>query len=284
MNMTVDRGDIAPSRFARIEREGYFTIDADWIVPALCRVVHVEGPVLEPCAGAGHMVRELRALGLTVHAADRFAYPETIVPDIATGVDIFALRSLADYRFVITNLPYREQNAILAHILPIAARDGCSVAILARSEWRSAQNRSALVHDNLRFAGEVALTKRPVWVRPPIASPRHWFSWFVWSPEPRPAGRDPFLRFAATPLARAARIEKRGTRRTAGAPAKPAKEPSRPLRRAALAASGRKRQMTAAKSGSGGSGTPVPDGQIAALGPKRRFSPARLLCAPARPR
>jgi hypothetical protein len=48
-----DRCDIAPSRFARIDREGYFTIDADWLVPALCRAVHVEGPILEPCAGAG---------------------------------------------------------------------------------------------------------------------------------------------------------------------------------------------------------------------------------------
>ena len=30
-------GDIAPSRFAGIDLEGYFTIDADWIVPALPR-------------------------------------------------------------------------------------------------------------------------------------------------------------------------------------------------------------------------------------------------------
>jgi hypothetical protein len=47
-----------------------------------------------------------------------------------------------------------------------------------------------------RAAGEVRLTKRPEWVRPAIASPRHWFSWFVWSSEPRPPSQDPFLRFA----------------------------------------------------------------------------------------
>jgi hypothetical protein len=46
--------DMAPSRFKRF---------ADWIILALCRAVQVEGPILEPCAGRGHMVRELRALG-----------------------------------------------------------------------------------------------------------------------------------------------------------------------------------------------------------------------------
>jgi hypothetical protein len=188
--------DVAPSRFERVERDGYFTIDANWIVPALCGAVHVEGPVLEPCAGRGHMVRELRALGFVVRGADLYTYADTLVPDIRTGSDVFDLKSVAGYRFIVTNLPYREQAAILAHLLPIAARDGAHVAILARSEWSSAAARRALIHDNAGFAGEVRLTKRPEWVRPAIASPRHWFSWFLWSSESRAPGQDPFLRFA----------------------------------------------------------------------------------------
>ena len=141
------------------------------------------------------MVRELRALGFEVDAADLYRYQDPLAPDIATGANVFDLQSLAGYRFVVTNLPYRAQGAILAHLLPIASRYGCYVAVLARSEWSSAKARRALVHENPRFAGEVQLTKRPVRVRPPIASPRHWFSWFVWSPEPRSPDRDPFLRF-----------------------------------------------------------------------------------------
>ena len=121
--------------------------------------------------------------------------PDSLVPDIKTG-DVFDFKSLAGYRFIVTNLPYREQAAILAHLLPIAARNGAHVAVLARSEWSSAKARRALVHENAWFAGEVRLTKRPEWVRRAIASPRHWFSWFVWSSEPRAAGQDPFLRFA----------------------------------------------------------------------------------------
>jgi hypothetical protein len=189
-------GDIAPSRFTRIDREGYFTIDADWIVPALCRAVHLEGPILETCAGRGHMVVELRMLGFEVDAADLYVHEDPLIPDIVTGVDVLELKSLAGYRFVVTNLPYRTQDAILAHLLRIAARDGCYVAVLARSEWSSAKARRALVHENPLFAGEVVLTKRPIWVRPVVKSPRHWFSWYVWSPASRASDRDPFLRFA----------------------------------------------------------------------------------------
>ena len=116
--------DVAPSRFKRLDRDEYFTIDAGWIIPALCCAVQVEGPILEPCAGRGYMVRELRALGFVVRGADLYAYANSLVPDIKTGADVLDLKSLAGYRFIVTNLPYREQAAILAHLLPIAARDG----------------------------------------------------------------------------------------------------------------------------------------------------------------
>ena len=192
----IGRCDIAPSRFARLGNDEYFTEDAPWIVRALCGTVHIEGPIYKPCAGRGHITVELRALGFEVRAADLYAYPNPLVDDIASGVDVFDLRSLAGFRFVIGNLPYARQDDILRHLLPIAARDGCSVATLARSEWRSARERRALVHDNPHFAGEVALSRRPVWVRPVTSSPRHWFSWFVWSPEPRTPQQASFLRFA----------------------------------------------------------------------------------------
>jgi hypothetical protein len=77
--------DIAPTRFERFECDGYFTLDADWIVPALCRAVKVEGLILEPCAGRGHMVYALRALGFTVRAADLYPYEAPLVPDITVG-------------------------------------------------------------------------------------------------------------------------------------------------------------------------------------------------------
>ena len=47
--------DIAPSQLRRIENDGYLTIDAHWIIPALLRSVPIEGRVLEPAAGRGHL-------------------------------------------------------------------------------------------------------------------------------------------------------------------------------------------------------------------------------------
>jgi hypothetical protein len=171
--------DVPPSQFERFAYDIYFTIHAPWIIPALLRAIKIEGPILEPCAGRGHMVRELRGLGFDVSAADLHAHENPLVPDIETGADVFDLKSLRGYRWLITNLPYADQDRILANVLPIAARDGCSVATLARSEWTSAKERGALVHKNPRFAGEIALTRRPRWIEhPPGAeqkSPRHWF-------------------------------------------------------------------------------------------------------------
>jgi hypothetical protein len=80
------------------------------------------------------LVSELRRLGFEVNAADLYAHEDPLVSDIATGVDVFDLESLRGYRSVVTNLPYGLQDAILKHLLPIAARDGCRVATLAHAE------------------------------------------------------------------------------------------------------------------------------------------------------
>jgi hypothetical protein len=40
-----NRCDVAPSRFKRLDLDEYFTIDAGWIIPALCCAVQVEGPI-----------------------------------------------------------------------------------------------------------------------------------------------------------------------------------------------------------------------------------------------
>jgi hypothetical protein len=112
----------------------YFTIDAPWVIPALLSKVKIVGPVLEPAAGAGHLVRELRrGYGLEVIASDLHAYEEPLIPDIV----ICDLRSLAlnGFQWVITNLPYQEQDKLAAHLVALGAREGCSIALLTRAEW-----------------------------------------------------------------------------------------------------------------------------------------------------
>jgi hypothetical protein len=91
--------DIAPSRFERVENDGYRTLDAPWIVPALLGAVPIEGRILEPAAGRGHISRELVRAGLKVRSFDLHRYGDPLVPDISVG-DIRELTALIAYDWV----------------------------------------------------------------------------------------------------------------------------------------------------------------------------------------
>jgi hypothetical protein len=191
----IGHGDIAPSRFERIEGDGYFTLDAPWIVPALLRSVPIEGRVLEPAAGRGHLSLELRRAGLEVASFDRRHYADPLVPDIERG-DIRRLTMLEGFAWVLTNLPYGDLEELATHLISLGARDRCAVALLLRAEWIVPKARRKLVHEHPHFAGAVMLTARPRWVEraQDSASPRHNFAWGVWGATPRVG--DPWLRFA----------------------------------------------------------------------------------------
>jgi hypothetical protein len=186
-------GGIAPSRFDRFANDNYFTLDSPWLIPALLSRVAIEGPVLEPAAGVGHMVVELRRHGLKVVASDLYAYEDPLVPDIAV-CDLRQIDSLRGFKWLVTNLPYREQDEFSAHLVELGARDGCGIALLTRAEWIVARARRKLIHAHPNFAGVVHLTARPRWTETHIASPRHNFLWCVW--EADPPSVDPWIRFA----------------------------------------------------------------------------------------
>jgi hypothetical protein len=167
-------GDIAPSQFERIENDGYLTIDAHWIIPALLRSVPIEGRVLEPAAGRGHLSLELRRAGLDVASFDLHSYADPLVHDVGTG-DIRQLTTLEGFAWVITNLPYRDLEELATHLIGLGVRDRCDVAPLIRTEWIVPKARRRLVHEHPHFAGAVMLTARPRWVErvQGSASPRH---------------------------------------------------------------------------------------------------------------
>ena len=171
-----------------LDNDNYFTIDSPWIIPALMSKVPIAGSVLEPAAGLGHMVIELRrGHGLAVTASDLHAYPDPLIPDIEIR-DLRSIDTLSGFNWAITNLPYRDQDVLAAHLVELGARDGCNVALLTRAEWIVAGARRQLVHHHPNFAGVVHLTSRPRWTETLLASPRHNFIWAVWSAEPRPPG------------------------------------------------------------------------------------------------
>lgn len=120
----VGHADIAPSNFERIEGDGYLTLDAHWVVPALLRSVPVAGRVTEPAADRGHISRDLKRAGLDVTSFDIRRYEDSLVDDIAIG-DIRTLGSLARFDWTITNLPYSDLGELAEILTRLGARDGC---------------------------------------------------------------------------------------------------------------------------------------------------------------
>ena len=191
----IGHADIAPSRFERIEGDGYFTLDSEWIVPALLGAVPIMGRVLEPAAGRGHISLELKRAGLIVESFDIRAYENPLVPDIGLG-DIRKLESLAGFSWVVTNLPYGDLEELAEILVKLGTRDRCSVALLVRAEWPIAKARHNLIHRHPWFHGLVMLTSRPRWVprEQETASPRHNFAWVIWGAQPRVG--DAWIRWA----------------------------------------------------------------------------------------
>ena len=126
-----------------LDNDNYFTIDSPWIIPALMSKVPIAGSVLEPAAGLGHMVIELRrGHGLAVTASDLHAYPDPLIPDIEIR-DLRSIDTLSGFNWAITNLPYRDQDVLAAHLVELGARPdsvwtACGFEIGAlRSPWRA---------------------------------------------------------------------------------------------------------------------------------------------------
>jgi hypothetical protein len=192
--------DVAPSQFERVENDGYLTIDAHWVVPALLRSVAIEDRVLEPAAGRGHLSFELRRAGLDVSSFDLHRYSDPLVHDIGIG-DIRRLTTLEGFAWVVTNLPYNDLKELATHLIDLGVRDHCGVALLVRAEWIAAKARRRLVHEHPHFAGTVLLTARPRWFEKTEDSeaPRHNFAWVVWTGAPRIG--DAWVRFAGRDIA-----------------------------------------------------------------------------------
>jgi hypothetical protein len=60
-------------------------------IDMLLRHMTLEGPVLEPSAGRGAIVRESRRNGLEVHASDLYDHQAEAVRGIETGVDFLSI-------------------------------------------------------------------------------------------------------------------------------------------------------------------------------------------------
>jgi hypothetical protein len=78
-------------------------------VEMLLRHVPLQGPVLEPSAGRGAIVRELRKSGLEVHASDLHDHQANAL-GIETGVDFLSTTTTA-CNSIVMNPPFRDAEA-----------------------------------------------------------------------------------------------------------------------------------------------------------------------------
>lgn len=190
--MRNDPAMLGAPTFERLELDSYFTLDAEMAIGALLKTRFVMprlDSILEPAAGRGHLVFELRRKGFKVTASDLAKHPDPLVPDIYTGIDLGTITAtdLKSYSAVVTNLPYDTQDQLLEGLLKKAHKVGVSVATLTRASWHIAAARHSLVHDNPFFLGVAHLPRRPWWSEERTASPRHEFVWCLWSGRPRAA-------------------------------------------------------------------------------------------------
>ena len=166
-------GGTAPSRFDRLENDHYFTLDADWIVPALLSKVPIKIESLD------RRPRTSRARIPPARFQRRqWSIRSTKIRWCRTSQSATCDRSYRSPGSIgrSATCPH-DQDALAAHLVALGARDRCGVALLTRSEWIVARKRCQLVHEHPNFAGILQLTTRPRWSE---NSPRHNFVGAIW--------------------------------------------------------------------------------------------------------
>lgn len=175
-----DAAMLKQSSFARRENDAYWTEPR--VTEALLGKVRLRGDVWEPACGRGDMVRVLQAHGYTVHASDIKRYDGA--PEDTLTLDFLDVaRIWPRVETIITNPPYSHAVAFIERAITLMRPVRGMVVMLLRNEFDSAKGRRKLFETPI-FKTKYVLTFRPRWIDcedgGTQASPRHWFSWFLW--------------------------------------------------------------------------------------------------------
>ena len=113
-------------------------------VEMLVRHEPLQGPVLEPSAGRGAIVRELLRHGVQVHASDLHDHAAEAALGIETGIDFLSMTSMSGCRSIVMNPPFRDAEAHVRHALQLLPEGG-TLAVLLRMTWIAAKVRADLL-------------------------------------------------------------------------------------------------------------------------------------------
>ena len=151
-------------------------------VEMLLRHTVLHGPVLEPSAGRGAIVRELRRHGLQVHAADLHDHQAEARLGIETGINFLSTTSMSGCRSVVMNPPFKDADAHVRHALQLLP-DGGTLAVLLRMTWIAAKARA----DLLKHCHTAIIAGRLKMLPPGAQDRGHGgttdFAWFIMSRE-----------------------------------------------------------------------------------------------------
>lgn len=171
------------SGYERMSGDRYYT--PEWVTNALLDVERFDDRVIDPAAGAGHIVAACSARGLEADGFD-------IAPDAdRIGGPIDFLKTDGNLGAIITNPPYGKGGRIavefIRHALDVTENRRGKVAMLLRVDFDSANGRRALFGDHRAFKAKYILTRRIRWanLEQKASGPTENHAWFVWDWKPR---------------------------------------------------------------------------------------------------
>jgi hypothetical protein len=148
-----------------------------------------DGPVLDPCGGAGALRDGLQRHGVDVRLTD--AYPEDYPAkgyatlkrlDATQFENLLEAVRLVGAKAIVTNPPYRTAIAprIVSNMVELVEAGEVSLAaVLVPREWVAAQGRVEMF-DRPSYWGEIIPAWRPRWIAGTDAGGKTSSSWVVW--------------------------------------------------------------------------------------------------------
>jgi hypothetical protein len=148
------------SNFKRRKQDAYLTIDPN-AVKALAPHLGRVRSFAEPCAGEGHLVRQLEAIGLTCR----------MFGDIATGQDALQLANVHGAQAIISNTPWTR--AIL-HPMILHFQKLAPTWLLFDSDW--AYTKQAIPY--LARCSDIVAVGRLRWIEGTKSTGKDNVSWY----------------------------------------------------------------------------------------------------------
>ena len=146
------------------------------VIPRLLEYRSKATAVWEPACGDGAMTNVLAGHFDRVVSTDLHDYGFG-----TPGIDFMEASLPEGVGMIVTNPPYGDDaEKFVRRALDLMRPVGGVVAMLMRHEYDCSKGRVDLFNQP-PFAGKVVLTSRPRWIAGSTGSPRHNYSWYLWT-------------------------------------------------------------------------------------------------------